>query len=314
MTPAEAIQIVIAAYPKGPEEVAVSLGAEVRRAPLKLDGWCLRGPKKTIITLNRDAPPTRQHFTLAHEVAHLIYGSKTDIIRQGFELYDAKSGPERQANALAAKLLLPVRHLQSHVSVPIVDPATIRKVSTEATVSERMVALRLSDLAGELGIGTAGVVAFGSDGIEWKKLNGLPLDDATASRFFDAARTATGRIHREHGRPGRVYVAAALHNAAFPTLFVQDLPYDQAITASKAERLRSAGKILFADEEPFRRSLEGKVGAFKPTVAGLTLNEAVEAFIEKYGENWQSAEYTEKFLSRECRRYIRLKLSQWFPD
>lgn len=153
MTPAEALQLAAEAYPQGPEAIAVRLGAEVRYEPLSKDGWCLRGPAKIVIKLNSNAPATHQRFTLAHEVAHLIFGTKTDIADRGFEGYDSKSPAERQADALASQLLLPVGHVQPHITTPVVDPTMIRKIGKQATVSEQVVALRLARLAGELGIG-----------------------------------------------------------------------------------------------------------------------------------------------------------------
>ncbi len=248
---------------------------------------------------------------MAHEVAHLVYGTRSEIADWGFECYNPKSPAERQANILAAKLLLPVCHVQAHVFTPVIDPAVVRKLAKAAVVSEQTVALRLAGLAGELGLGTAAVVAFGPAGVVWKRLSGIDLADNDLIRLYESACKASGRLHREQGRPGRLLVASALSNPSVPILLIQDLPVDQAVTVSAAEKLRAAGAALFIGDGKFRNSLEGKFGAFKPVVKGMSLEDALVAFVDRYRDKWESPAHTRKFISIACQRYIRLKLSQW---
>lgn len=314
MTPLEAVRIAAGAYPKGPEAVATHLGAEVQYAPLSCDGFYVRGPVTTVILINRGRPRTRQRFTLAHEVAHLIYGTKSEVAGQGFEGYDPKSRDERQADALASQLLLPLPSVQTHITTPVVDPATVRKIGNEAKVSERVVALRLVRVAGELGIGVSGVAAVEGSKVAWKVCPRLALDDESLLRFHAAAISSADRTHREGSRSGRVYVASALRNPEYPTLFVQELPRDQAVTPSKAEQLRAAGLAVFAGDDAFRCSLEGKFGAFKRAAMSMTLDQAVAAFVDLHCDKWASDKHAFIFLTKDCRRYIRLKLAQWVTD
>ena len=311
MTPAEAIQVAAEKFPRGPERLAELLGAEVRSEPLGVDGWCVRGPQRTIIRLRSGTPETRRRFTLAHEVAHLIYGTRSKIADRGFECYDPKSALEKQANALAARLLLPVPHAQAAITAPVIDPSMIRKLAKTAVVSEQTTALRLATLARELGLGAVAVFAFDGGGVVWKRAAGVDLSGHDLHHLYERAQQAVGRLHRQTGPPGRVLVASALFNPTVPTLVVQELPSDQALTTSAAEKLRAASVALFAGDEPFRHSLEGKFGAFKPKVRGLSLDEAIAAFLDRYRIAWESPDHAQKFLSAPCQRYIRLKLSQW---
>ena len=102
------------------EEVAKSLGAQVRRSPLdeELSGMIYVRKGTPIIGVNSRHHPNRQRFTIAHEIAHLILHRDSIVdqihVDRKFPVLmrDANSatGTERmeiEANRFAAELLMP---------------------------------------------------------------------------------------------------------------------------------------------------------------------------------------------------------------
>ncbi len=71
---------------------------------VKVDGIALKSPKLGIIVVNRNFPVTRQRFTIAHELGHIVmpHRAKYYICYQG-----RNKLVERRANRFAAELLMP---------------------------------------------------------------------------------------------------------------------------------------------------------------------------------------------------------------
>lgn len=106
------------------DDIARGLGASLRY-DAKLDREDLSGtlfgsdtpPPWALITVNPMEPPTRQRFTIAHEIGHLMLHPVGAQYRDPKEHYGpGASRIEAQANGYAAKLLMPefmLRHLIS---------------------------------------------------------------------------------------------------------------------------------------------------------------------------------------------------------
>ncbi len=98
----------------------------------QFDGVRLTNGNKIVIAYNKNKPPTRQRFTLAHELGHCLLGHG----EQGSTLDLSSKEPEEiEANAFAAELLIPRRALAEEVAQNGFDPETTArryKVSVSA--------------------------------------------------------------------------------------------------------------------------------------------------------------------------------------
>jgi len=99
------------------EDIAAKLGAIVMRDDFSDDdvsGLLIRESDEQVIGVNKTHSSTRQRFTIAHEIGHLLLHAGKPVIldRARVNFRDAVSGmatdnDEIQANAFAAELLMP---------------------------------------------------------------------------------------------------------------------------------------------------------------------------------------------------------------
>lgn len=88
------------------------------------------------IVVNADDPPTRQRFTIAHELGHYILHKKfvenkkkyTVLLRKPLKDLDY-SPEEKEANCFAATLLVPKKLLQNYKDLPASISASLFAVS-----------------------------------------------------------------------------------------------------------------------------------------------------------------------------------------
>ena len=86
-------------YPEGPEKLADRLQVPIRYSAMSgCDGWCLFYEGRAVIRINSKLVKSRQRFTLAHELGHLllnipsgIHESFSDVLRS-----DGAGGTARQ--------------------------------------------------------------------------------------------------------------------------------------------------------------------------------------------------------------------------
>lgn len=143
------------------ERIAKQLGAQVRYSPLdnELSGMIYIKDGVPIIGVNAVHPPTRQRFSLAHEIAHLQL-HKAIIAREvhvdkgaPFLLRSALSAAgidpmEIEANTFAAELLMPTAWLQEALSTKYFDINEDEAISALAhvfRVSTQAMGLRLGN-------------------------------------------------------------------------------------------------------------------------------------------------------------------------
>jgi len=111
----------ITAAPIDVEALAVRQGAVVSYEPFKeeLSGILVKEKDRTVIGVNSSHPRTRQRFTIAHELAHLMLNhkgelfvdqtvkSQSTVIRRDGISSQAVDRSEIEANRFAAELLMP---------------------------------------------------------------------------------------------------------------------------------------------------------------------------------------------------------------
>ena len=112
--------------------------------------WSSAGP---LIELNPDRRNSRQRFTLAHEIGHVVLGPSSESNRVAYrhEMREAKIDEEHLCDAFAAALLMP-REWTSTVAARFMNPDPnlnlLRFVSHHADVSISAAAARVTDVCG----------------------------------------------------------------------------------------------------------------------------------------------------------------------
>ena len=142
------------------ERLARQLGAELRYEPFQgdLSGMLFREHDRVIIGVNALHPKTRQRFTIAHELGHLLLDSDRLHVDEHFPVWtrDAVSSQATQpeevaANAFAADLLMPADLLASDLAgckegLDYDDDEALRQLSERYQVSLQALLIRLTSL------------------------------------------------------------------------------------------------------------------------------------------------------------------------
>ena len=299
-------------FPKGPEKLAEKLGIKIYQGTLTgCDGWSLSGPAGKLIRINSSVSTTRQRFTLAHELGHLLLAIPTVVGESMYDSLKSSSDEERRVNDLASELLLPESVVRQYVpSVPIVA-SQLTRLAAKAKVSQLSAAIRVANLAEEIGLVNASVVFFQNGGFEWHWSKTLRMTPQGAVDLFRAAK-------RHHPKPVRmpqaddVIVASLLSNPGFAseTLFVQLLPAAAGNSLSREELKKQLEEFLFKDDDEFRRQLQGVFGAFLPKCRNASLEVAFGEFYASKANHWQGNRRT-RLDSIKGRQYVRLRLEEW---
>jgi Zn-dependent peptidase ImmA (M78 family) len=301
-------------FPEGPEKLAERLGVEVRCSPLLgCDGWCLSAGQRTIIRINSRMVKSRQRFTLAHELGHLLSDVPSVIGESLSDVLRSDDKEEKQVNDIAAELLVPRDVVQATVQDLPVVASVLRRLAKEAQVSELAAALRVANLAADLGLEKASVVFFEDNNVSWQWSKTLTMPRETAVSLREAARNASpNAFRRVRESENDVIVASLIENPFFgsATMFVQLLPIEYGTQKSRDERRAELEKYLFAGQEQFQRQLQGCFGALKPRVTGMCLPEAERVFWERYEKRFAGVP-KRRLASPQGREYVRLRLEGW---
>jgi len=161
------------------ERVAKELEATVVYRPFdgkeKISGVLVREAKRTVIGVNAATEETRQRFTIAHELGHLIM-HKGEIfvdmmarlnIHGSAEINMRASSPsitldkkELEANQFAAELLMPSQFIESQITEVLDENPDIevedliKKLSRQFEVSQNAMEYRLKQLGFLVGLDT----------------------------------------------------------------------------------------------------------------------------------------------------------------
>ena len=104
------------------EAIATGLGAKVTYSSYEgeVSGMLIRGDDGTaVIGVNSTHAPTRQRFSVAHEIAHLVMHTGKPMFIDRFMRVNWRDGTsdseEIEANAFAAELLMPRERVEQEV-------------------------------------------------------------------------------------------------------------------------------------------------------------------------------------------------------
>ena len=294
-------------YPNGPEALAAHLKIVVKSTSLPgCDGYCLNYGKSAIIRINSDLTQTRRRCTLAHELGHLILKTPSIIGETFNDMMRSDTATERDVNALASELLLPLKVLHSHFPNPPVVSTAIRRLAKEAKVSEIAVAIRVCNATEDLQLVNSVVAFFENDDLKWQWSKGLKMTGDTPVKLLKATRAVAPNVYRfEH--EDTIGVASLLENPTLgsATLFVQLLPKGIGNRKSKAERRLELEAILLANDDELRNRLSGYFGAFKPQIKGMHIENAVTKFWNRYNSKLSGT----TLISEEGREYVHLRIT-----
>jgi hypothetical protein len=130
--------------------VAESVIATLPRVQVERAGWmqdsgCVGWSKgRWLIVLNRDEPPVRQRFSLAHEAKHLLDAPFGDVLYPAWGAMSAADRSEQVADHFAACLLMPKQWVRSaFFNEGISDP---RRLAARFDVSLPAMRVRLASL------------------------------------------------------------------------------------------------------------------------------------------------------------------------
>lgn len=301
-------------FPNGPEALAEKLGIDVVESPLTgCDGWVLSDTAGSIIRLNSENSPKRRRFTLAHELGHLLLGVPTVVGESFYDSLQSDNAEERRVNDLASELLLPQSVVEKTLpSVPVLA-AQLRKLAKQAKVSELAAAIRVANLATEIGLVNASVAFFQNDEFRWNWSKTLTVRPDVAVRLLNDAKESDPHPFRfDRKKTNDVIVASLIanpyHNSA--TLFVQLLPSEVGNQLSAAERRIQLEEYLFKEDNQFRMELQGVFGAFRPKCKSWSLNVAFNEFFKQKGDRWDGQRRS-RLHSEKGREYVRLRLKEW---
>ena len=307
----QAIEFARRHFPEGPERLAEHLGVPVRESPMDgCDGWCLATGDKSIIRINSKLSPARKRFTLAHELGHVILGVPTVIGESLEDILGSNSTEERRVNELASELLIPTDIVKTSLpELPIVATA-LKKLAKKSKVSELSTAIRVCNLANQIGLDKAAVVLFDEDQVRWQWSKTLKtISNETAAKLLAESRKAAPRAFRHKRKQGDVIVASTIENPYFgsATLFVQLLPAEIGMNLSRSEKRKQLEEILFVNDGKLQRRMAGLMGAHKKRIANMTKEQAEADFWER---NCKKLENT-PVNSKQGREYVRLRISDW---
>ena len=298
-------------FPKAPEELAAHLGISIRESAMDgCDGWCLTRGKRAIIRINGSLSPTRRRFTLAHELGHLILGIPAIVGESYEEMLASDSDEERHVNELASALLIPKDIAKKFLPDLPVVAGTLTKLAKKANVSQLMAAIRVCNLATEIGLKNASVVLFDDDQVRWQWSKTLTMPNETAAGLLSDARKAAPLAFRRERPQGDVIVASTIENPTFgsATLFVQLLPKELGLNLSHHEKRKKLEQTLFSLDVKLQQRMSGYMGALKNRIEGKTQKEVEADFWNRYRETLKKTAMN----SKAGQEYVRLRISEWF--
>lgn len=268
-------------FPDGVEKVACAIGAAVRRSRLVTKhGWCARAGPRVVIRINSADAPTRQRFTLAHELAHVLLGTSPDILATNSEPFASDRSEEKKANQVASELLLPLEHIQSLLTHVPIDLRTIKRIAARAKVSDLATACRLVYLARDLNLESAGVAQFCGNQVDWVWTTSIRVGDHQA--LLDIWQHLSER-EIDFGRFGwdNANTVTACR-VSIGTLFFQVLTNSKASASTEAEWLTAERQFLFQGQHRIEASVTSCLGWYKKQTPHAT--RSAEHFLLEHAE------------------------------
>lgn len=316
ITLTEALKLSDSCFPNGPEAVAERIGATVVHDSLTgCEGWCWQYEDRVVIYINSNTARTRQRFTLAHELAHVLQGTPAGVVKS--EPFQSDVREERAADKLAGELLLPSARVISMIGgrLPI-DADTFVRLGRAANVSPVTAACRVVGMEKELQLQNAAIAFFDRDGrYETRYSEGLTFSDSFATGLMKqvVASANPGTPLRIRRDDGNVVFASVIDSWHYKALLVQLLSADDASGLSAEERLRQLRDHLFGGDKAFEGKVAGIVGYIGRSHRDLTIADALAELDKRYieVENGKLSDHEKATLaSDDGREFLKIHLSK----
>jgi hypothetical protein len=217
---------------------------------------------------------------------------------------------EKRVNQIASEILLPHSIVKQVIpDLPVVS-AALKRLAKKANVSELAAAIRVCNLAAEIGMVNASVVFFDEGAIRWQWSRTLSMPEETAMQLLEEARGTAPDVYRFEREEGDVIVGSIIENPNFgsATLFVQLLPKSLAMNISHHERKEQLERILFDNNPNLRSRVSGFFGGNKVRLSRLTKSQAIQDFWSRYKDTFRDTIMD----SDEGREYISIRIGEWF--
>lgn len=146
------------------ESIAKDLGIRLQFEPIEgkdeISGMLFKDGNRTIIGVNSAHPKTRQRFTIAHEIGHLLLHRGELFLDANISFRDSRSSlatdqEEIEANSFAAELLMPRELLKAEVQKRVIKYGS---VSTDLLLEELIVVFDVSKQAMEYRLKNLGIL------------------------------------------------------------------------------------------------------------------------------------------------------------
>lgn len=211
-------------------------GADVAVADLgvNFDGLAVSSDDVKLILVATSQLPTRQRFTLVHELGHLLAGDDQELhVDQNIDSKDARKDPsELRANAFAAAFLMPEGALRAAAGSRGMDETSFATLAYDLGVSPLTLAYRLQNLR--------------------------LIDAGTCDRFRAMSATRAANL-AGHGEDfARLVLASGSPRPPGPLVRDTYLAYDRGEAT-----LRPYAALIGADVDALRSALESE--ALAPT-------------------------------------------------
>lgn len=190
-------------------------------------GLTMRDPARDAVFIGvaRTRNPMRQRSTLAHELAHVLFGDWADD-HDGD--WSERTHAERRADAFARHLVLPAEGIAQFVADRPVTPATLSNIVQRFLASPAMAAIQLCE-GGHIDAATKD---------RWRESTTPQL----AARFGWSDQYASLQAESDHTRAPQRLLARAVAGYAESVVSVQTIATLRGIPAEQAEaELRAAG-------------------------------------------------------------------------
>lgn len=298
----QAIELCYQEFPNGLEVIAQELNAQIIYSDLdNCDGWCVRHTSgSATIRINSNSSKARQKSTLAHELGHLLDGSKTQI-------YSKYTENELIAFEIGGNLLLPPKKTEElTLEIPL-SPRSLKHLADKAGISQLMAARQFAKIATKLGCESVAIVGF-KDG----KPNWFPLKSFDGVNDIALQVQAITNLKKKIIARFENYIGFVIEGSSNSKILIQKLKHNTEQTTTLTEKIHSFQKNAFKSKTDFQ-SFQGKLGAFKNTLKNLhelTSEQIVELFLEKYQGRWE--EDFETVLNSDVGiEYLNIRFKKW---
>jgi Zn-dependent peptidase ImmA (M78 family) len=124
-----------------------------------VSGMLYRTADEALIGVNSSHAPTRQRFTIAHEIGHLVMHKGQEMFIDRFARVNWRNGEsnreEMEANAFAAELLMPRKFVEQHVEKAL---ASSKHVSPQSLVADLAKSFKVSPEAMSYRLSNLGIL------------------------------------------------------------------------------------------------------------------------------------------------------------